>query len=40
VKALKMNTGTEAKGFVVPAGEYPLYKDGNIYYWTFNFPKN
>jgi len=40
VKALKMNTGSEAKGFVVPAGEYPLYKDGNIYYWTFNYPKN
>lgn len=40
VKALKMNTGTEEKGFVIPAGEYPLYKDGNIYYWTFNFPKN
>ncbi|HPH86303.1 MAG TPA: hypothetical protein PLC48_12620, partial [Ferruginibacter sp.] len=40
VKALGLNNGTEEKGFLIPAGEYPLYKDGNIYYWTFNYPKN
>ena len=40
VKALGIYSGSEEKGFLIPAGEYPLYKDGNIYYWTFNYPKN
>lgn len=35
VKKLNLSSETEDKIYVIPAGKYPLYKDGNIYYWTF-----
>ena len=34
-----ISSDTEEKGYVIPAGKYPLYRDGNIYYWTFTPPR-
>jgi hypothetical protein len=39
VKALKLYNGKEDMGFLIPAGNYPLQKDGNIAYWTFKKPE-
>lgn len=39
VKALNLYDGPDDKGYVIPAGNYPLYKDGNIAYWTFQKPQ-
>ncbi|MCX6319292.1 MAG: hypothetical protein NTW29_18595 [Bacteroidetes bacterium] len=38
VKSLGLYTGKEEMGFIIPAGRYPLSKDGNIAFWTFNKP--
>jgi hypothetical protein len=39
VRALNLYNGPEEKGYLIPAGNYPLYKDGNIAYWTFQKPQ-
>lgn len=38
VEKLNLSNDVEEKGYLIPAGSYPLYKDGNIYYWTFTPP--
>lgn len=39
VRELGLYSGPEAMGFVIPAGNYPLYRDGNIRYWTWTIPQ-
>ena len=39
VKGLKLTDSDEEMGYIIPAGKYPIYRDGNIYYWTFESPK-
>ncbi len=39
VRQLKLYDGPEEKGFIIPAGKYPLYSDGNIIYWTWERPE-
>ena len=36
VRNLGLYKGSGLMGYVVPKGRYPLYRDGNIVYWTFN----
>lgn len=38
VKKLNLSKDADDKGYVIPAGRYPLYRDGNIYFWTFTPP--
>lgn len=39
VKQLNLYDGKGEMGFVIPAGTYPLKRDGNIRYWTWQRPK-
>jgi hypothetical protein len=39
VRALKLYEGKEEMVYVIPAGSYPLYRDGNIAFWTFEPPR-
>lgn len=39
VRDLGLYAGTEPMAFVIPAGQYPLYQDGNIRYWTYKIPQ-
>ena len=36
VRNLGLYKGSGQMGYIVPKGRYPLYRDGNIVYWTFN----
>lgn len=38
VKGLNLSGTDEDMGYVIPAGRYPLYRDGKIFYWTFTPP--
>lgn len=39
VRSLKLYEGKEEMMYMIPAGSYPLYRDGNIAFWTFEPPK-
>lgn len=39
VKQLNLYNGNEEMGFLIPAGIYPLKRDGNIRYWTWQRPR-
>lgn len=39
VKALGLYEGREQMGYIIPAGRYPISKDGNIAFWTFSKPE-
>lgn len=39
VKSLQLVNSDAEMGYIIPAGKYPLYKDGDIYFWTFEPPK-
>lgn len=39
VKRLGLYQGSEPMGYIIPAGQYPLYRDGNIAYWSFQPPR-
>ncbi len=35
VRGLGLYRGKGEMGYIIPRGSYPLYRDGNIAYWTF-----
>lgn len=39
VRELGLYSGTESMSYIIPAGNYPLYRDGNITYWKFGIPQ-